>query len=139
MRIVTVSAVITAAGLILNGCASRSEDISAAYVSPIQYDNYTCDQIREETARVTSRAQHLAGEVDDNATGDAVAMGVGVVLFWPALFFIDGDGPEAQEYARLKGERTTLEQVAIRKNCSSTLTLEAAAEAEADAETSEED
>jgi len=128
MRIITVSVAVTIAGLLLSGCASRSEDISAAYVSPIQYNTYTCDQIREETARVTAHAQRLAGEVDDNATGDAVAVGVGVVLFWPALFFIDGDGVEAQEYARLKGERTALEQAAIRKNCGSDLTLEAATE-----------
>ena len=34
-----------------------------------------------------------------------------VALFRPALFFLKGgDGPEAQEYARRKGEYTTLEQ-----------------------------
>jgi len=41
-------------------------------------------------------------------------------LFWPALFFLDGDNPQAVEYARLKGERETLEKVAIDKNCRST-------------------
>jgi len=105
------------AALALAGCASSSENIAAAYVSPNQYANYSCDQIREEQARVSTRVRQLAGEVDDNATGDAVAMGVGMVLFWPALFFIDGDGPEANEYARLKGERDALQQAAIRQNC----------------------
>ncbi|WP_211369256.1 hypothetical protein [Roseospira navarrensis] len=105
------------AALLIAGCASSSKDIGAAYVSPIQYAGFTCDQIREEQARVTTRAMQLAGQVDDNATGDAVAMGVGVLLFWPALFFIDGDGPEANEYARLKGEREALDQAAIRKDC----------------------
>jgi len=99
------------------GCASSSEDIGAAYVSPLTYQNYDCDQIGAELQRVSARASQLGGEVDENATGDAVAMGVGLVLFWPALFFIDGNGPEANEYARLKGEHEALQQASIQKKC----------------------
>lgn len=44
-------------------------------------------------------------------------MGVSLVLFWPALFFIDGDNPDAQEYARVKGEYLAVEQAYIKKNC----------------------
>lgn len=45
-------------------------------------------------------------------------MAIGLVIFWPALFFLEGgDGPEAQEYARLRGERDALEQVAVQKSC----------------------
>lgn len=45
-------------------------------------------------------------------------MGVGLVLFWPTLFFLEGgDGPQAQEYARLKGERDAIERVSIQKKC----------------------
>ncbi len=39
----------------------------------------------------------------------------------PALFFIDGDTPQAQEYASLKGQFDALEQAAIQKDCSLTL------------------
>ena len=106
------------AALALAGCASSSENIAAAYVSPNQYAEYSCDSDPRGTGPIVgTRVRQLAGEVDDNATGDAVAMGVGMVLFWPALFFIDGDGPEANEYARLKGEREALQQAAIRQNC----------------------
>lgn len=58
-----------------------------------------------EQQRVSARVSQLQGEVDDNATGDAVAIGVGLILFWPALFFIDGDGSEANEGV---GTSTTL-------------------------------
>jgi hypothetical protein len=45
-------------------------------------------------------------------------MAVGMILFWPALFFLEGgDGPQAAEYGRLKGERDALERVAIQKKC----------------------
>ena len=55
---------------------------------------------------------------DDVAENDAVAMGVGMVLFWPALFFIESDDHSA-EVARLKGEVEAIEIASIQKDCSS--------------------
>lgn len=101
----------------LTGCASRAENIGASYVSPMTYESWTCAQIAQEAARVSARAAQLAGVQDSKATGDAVATGVGVVLFWPALFFIKGDSTTAAELARLKGEMEAIEQVSIRKSC----------------------
>ncbi|NYZ13632.1 hypothetical protein HL658_13850 [Azospirillum sp. RWY-5-1] len=99
------------------GCASGSKDIASSYVSPTLYQNWTCEQILAEDARITARVGQLTASVDDRASGDAFAMGVGMVLFWPALFFIKGNGPEAQEYARLKGEHDALQQSANQKSC----------------------
>lgn len=53
---------------------------------------------------------------DKTASDDSVAMGVGLVLFWPALFFISGSDQKAQ-LSQLKGEYDALEQMAIQKNC----------------------
>ena len=66
---------------------------------------------------MSQRAAEVAGIQDEKASGDAVATGVGVVLFWPALFFIKGDGQTAAELGRLKGEFDALEKVSIEKNC----------------------
>jgi hypothetical protein len=99
------------------GCASRAENISAAYVSPLQYQNYTCPQLTEEASRLSSRASQLAGVQDTKATNDAVATGVGVIIFWPALFLIKGDATTASELARLKGEMEAIEKVSITKKC----------------------
>lgn len=102
----------------LAGCASSPDKMAAAYVSPIQYQDYDCKQIGAELTRVSRRAQELYGQLDKTASNDGAQMAVGLVLFWPALFFLEGgDGPEAAEYARLKGERDALEQVAIQKHC----------------------
>lgn len=101
----------------LASCASHSNDIAPAYVSPLQYKDYSCDQLAEEMERVSRRTSELAGNIDKKADGDSMQMGVGLILFWPTLFFLDGDGPEAQEYARLKGEFDTLERVAVQKQC----------------------
>lgn len=99
------------------GCASKSTEITATYVSPLSYESWTCRQLQEEAARLSSRAAIAAGVQDEKATGDAWKTGAAVVLFWPAAFAIKGDGATAAELGRLRGEMEAVEQVSIRKNC----------------------
>ena len=99
------------------GCASSANDIGATYVSPLQYQNYTCEQIAAEAQRISQRVASLSGQQDQKANNDAIATGVAIVLFWPAAFMISGDGQTTAELGRLKGEFETLEKVAIQKNC----------------------
>ena len=101
----------------LAGCATRSQDIVTAYVSPTQYQNYSCTQLREEAARVSSRAAAASGMQDQNATNDAIATGVALVVFWPAAFLVHGNGANAQEVSQLKGDMDAIEQANIQKKC----------------------
>ena len=106
-----------ATGAVLAGCATNPENISAAYVSPMQYQNYTCPQLGEEAMRVSARAAQAAGAQSSQASGDAMKMGVGLVLFWPTLFFLKGDGTNAAELGRLKGEMDAIEQASVKRKC----------------------
>lgn len=73
---------------------------------------------RPKLERVTNRANELHGRLKKLAEDDSAQMTVGLILFLPALFFLEGgDGPEAAEYARLKGERATLVKIAVEKDC----------------------
>ncbi len=126
-----VLAVCMVSQLGLAACASKSDNISAAYVSPLQYQGYNCNQIRSELARVSRRVNEVAGVQDSQASKDSVALGVGMVLFWPALFFMIGKDKE-EELARLKGEYEALEQAAIQKDCNIAQEIEKAREIEAD-------
>ncbi len=101
----------------LTGCATPAKDISTSYVSPLVYDNYDCEQVSSEASRLTRKVSESAIKVDQKADSDSGTMAIGLILFWPSLFFIDGDGPEAQEYARLKGEYEALEVASIQKKC----------------------
>jgi hypothetical protein len=83
----------------------------------MQYDAYACPQLAEEAQRVSSRAAQAAGAQDSQATKDTVATTVGVIVFWPSLFFIGGDKQNAAELARLKGEMDAIEQTSVRKKC----------------------
>ena len=102
---------------VLAGCASTSANVSAAYVSPVQYQSYDCDQVQAEMLRVSSKVREVAGAQDKKAKNDQIAMGVGLVLFWPALFFLASDDRK-EELSRLKGEYEALDAAAIQKKCS---------------------
>jgi hypothetical protein len=104
--------------LALAGCASSPDKIAASSVSTLQYQDYSCKQIGWELDRVERKVNELYYRLDKKAGADSAQMGIGLVLFWPALFFLEGgDGPEAAEYAHLKGELDALETVSIRKKC----------------------
>lgn len=113
-----ISSVIALSVVLLSGCASRPTEIQAQYVSPLQYKDYDCDQVSAELGRISRKTAQLFGQLDKTASNDEAQMAVGMILFWPALFFLEGgDGAEAAEYARLKGEFDALEQAAIQKKC----------------------
>lgn len=101
----------------LGGCATSSSGVATAYVSPLQYRNYDCDQIIAEMQRVQVRVKQLAGRLDQAAENDKALFGVGMLLFWPALFALGGTKEQEAEYARLKGEYEALEKTANEKRC----------------------
>jgi hypothetical protein len=99
------------------GCAKRSQDVAAAYVSPLQYEQYNCSQLAAEASRISQRAAELAGVQDSKRTNDKIATAAAVIVFWPAAFFVGGDDAQTAELARLKGEFDALQQVSIKKSC----------------------
>lgn len=122
--------IILSVQLFLSGCATAPRNISASYVSPMQYNSYSCEQIQAEMLRVSSKIREVAGVQQSKANSDAWATGIGLVLFWPALFFLIG-GDKKEELSRLKGEYEALEQAAIQKNCGFMADVQKAREEEA--------
>ena len=112
----TAVAVVVAA-ILASGCATSSDKIAAAYVSPMQYQSYDCDQIAAESSRLSQRVMVLQGQVDKAASNDKALTGVGVILFFPVLFALGGNQQQEAEYGRLKGEFDALQQSAVLKKC----------------------
>ena len=91
-----IALVIAAAAL--GTCTPPSSgDIPPSYVSPVLYQNYTCQQLEQEALTVSTRAVQ-ASAAQDNA----------LVL---------GGGNTAIELASLKGQLVAIEQASIQKNC----------------------
>jgi hypothetical protein len=107
----------TAIVLSLSGCATASKDITAQYISPMQYSQYDCPQLVAELGRIQGRVNQLGGRLDEAASNDKTITGVGAILFWPALFALGGTEEQEAEYARLKGEHDAVIQAAVMKKC----------------------
>ena len=108
---------IVALGVALAGCASSAADITANYVSPVQYSSYNCQQLGLEAQSVSARAAALSGAQDSQRTKDALVTTAAVVVFWPAAFFVGGDKQTASELAQMKGQMVAIEQASISKKC----------------------
>lgn len=103
--------------LALSACSTPSSGIASAYVSPLQFQSYDCQQIAAELQRIHVRVNQIGGRLDKAAENDKALVGVGMILFWPALFALGGTKEQEAEYGRLKGEYEALERVANEKRC----------------------
>ena len=109
--------VLAGVSLALGGCATSSKDVASAYVSPMQFQAYDCDQLASESQRINARVAQLSGRLDTAAKNDKALVGVGVLLFWPALFALGGTKQQEADYSRLKGEYDAVQQSAVLKKC----------------------
>ena len=82
------SAFAVLAGLMAFGCAKPTEDVPAAFVSPVNYRDFSCGQLAENAKRVSQRAAELSG-VDDRKP----------------------------ELARLQGELVAINEESAKKGC----------------------
>ena len=100
------------------GCASQPDSLETSYVSPGTYAKYDCNQLILESNNINRRLTELYASLKKKADNDTWQMGVGLILFWPTLFALEGgDGPESVEYSRLKGEHEAIQQAAVQKQC----------------------
>lgn len=104
------------AAALATACATPPEKIVATPVSASDYQVFDCNQVRQELLRVHERVNSIAGMQRVKAQKDAVAVGVGLVIYWPALFLVAGKDMDI-EIASLKGQYDALTVVATEKKC----------------------
>lgn len=101
----------------LAGCATAPKDIAPSYVSTTLYESLSCDQLRNEAQVVSNRAAAAYGVQKQNQGRDAAMTTVALVVFWPAAFFMKGNGADAAAVGQIKGEMQAIETVNRVKNC----------------------
>jgi hypothetical protein len=113
------SAVLLPFVVLSSGCATKGAEVQASYVPAARYSDLDCKTLSIEIVEVQTRAGQLSGALDSAAGKDAGLVAVGVILFWPALFFVGGDKGKEAELARMKGEHEALTRAYKQKNCDS--------------------
>lgn len=112
-RTVEICGTILLAALFASGCAKKPESIAPAYVSPMTYKDYTCDQLAEENGRVEQALAQASAQQRQARSDDTL----GVIFLGLPVSSLSG-GNVADQVARLKGEHQTLQQAMNKKDCS---------------------
>lgn len=103
---------VVAAAAALGACAKSPESISPSYVSEVGYQAWSCQQLSEETLRLSSAYATAAQQQEKARTNDVV----GVILIGLPVSSMSGDNI-APEIARLKGEQEAVRKAMVVKNC----------------------
>mgnify|MGYP001380895690 CR=1 FL=1 len=104
---------------LLQSCATAPDQIGARYISGATYYSYECNKLRQLATQKYERIRELYSVLEANADEDIGKVAVGTILWFPSLFQLEGDGPEAEEFARIKGEYTAMKNVLDNNLCQS--------------------
>lgn len=97
----------------VSACAATPESIQPAYVSEVTYQNWSCQQLGEEQARLSSAYASAAAQQSKARSNDTV----GVLFLGLPVSSMSG-GNVAPQIANLKGQQEAVQKAATLKNCS---------------------
>ena len=103
-------------GLVV-GCAPAPQNIKPVAQNTSLYEDLSCKSIVAQRNDVVGRVNKLSGDQAALANKDAVATGVALVLFWPAVFLIGSPQETANQLASEKGVYDALTTVGRAKGC----------------------
>jgi hypothetical protein len=112
---ITVSTLILIT-LLASGCMNMPtppSQITGSYVSGLNYDDFTCDQLAVELASLTRRENQLIVAQEQRVKTSRVQ------AFWWG--FGQGDGVEASELANVRGEIEAVRKAMEAKKCEENL------------------
>lgn len=102
---------------LLAGCATRAVNVVPLPADPAEFAAWDCARLDDERDRVQQRAADTAYTVDERVGNNILALGMGLMVFWPAMLALRADGPEAADLARLKGRFEALQTAALQRKC----------------------
>lgn len=104
-------------GLAAAGCVTRAVDVKPMPANAADFATWDCDRLDDEVDAVQLKAADVAYAVDERVGNNVIALGLGVTIFWPAMFAMRPEGPESQDLARLKGRFEALKTAARQQGC----------------------
>lgn len=106
------------AAILLSGCAASAENRPTTYISPSQFQTYSCDELLKATDRIQTRVSELLGKTNDaSPSKDKWILGADLSLSWAALFALGGSKEQEAEYEQLKSEYDAIQHWAVMKQC----------------------
>lgn len=112
---------VIALSFLVTACTTDPKNIASLYVSPDPYRGYDCRQLADEFGRITDRLEQLRFRLYDRSSRETLDLLTQGAILWMGVateqIVLGGSKEEESEYARLKGERNALREVAGEKGC----------------------
>jgi uncharacterized membrane protein YgdD (TMEM256/DUF423 family) len=99
------------------GCAGMGKDADCVPAFTSYDKEMDCDEIRVALRMVMRDIEAKAEAKQSKAVSNGVLLGVGLLLFWPSLFFMDLSDTERKELQALKNRYDRLMYLAEKKGC----------------------
>ena len=106
----------TLALLLLAACATPPDKITATSLSPYTWRGMSCERLAAEHNRLALEVSSRKVQLEDRANTDTWQAVGGFLVIVP-WFFLDGDGYDTEEFARVKGELQAVKSAAVQKGC----------------------
>ena len=105
--------------ILLSACtaAKRASEVNATYVAAYNFEDKSCQQIFVLAEEFKQRTPALERKVDETRRQDKIKEQVGLWLFWPTYFFMQGNAEEQTELAMARGNLNALRTAALQKDC----------------------
>ena len=107
------------AAALLSACsdAKQASEVEANFVSGDKYSGMSCAQLRGEATRLAESMSDLEASVDKAYKQDKNMEAVTWILFWPAVFAMDGNDAEAGRLSQAKGEAEAIKSAMKTRGC----------------------
>ena len=99
--------------------AKKAHQVDAVYIPSSQYENKSCDEILLLAEEIKQKTPSLERIVNETRRKDKVKEQVGLWLFFPTYFFMEGNAEEQTDLALARGNLNALRNVGIQKRCDS--------------------
>jgi|TARA_B110000438_G_C15802512_1_gene645797 hypothetical protein len=105
--------------ILLTACstAKRSSEVGASYIAANNFEGKSCQQIFLLAEELKQKTPMLERRVDETRRQDKIKEQVGLWLFWPTYFFMEGNAQEQTELAIARGNINALRTAALANGC----------------------
>ena len=105
--------------LVLGACsdAKKASEVPPAAISTSQYRGMSCSQLRAEATLIRKRTPALEAAVEKAYKHDKNMEAVTWILFWPAVFAMDGNDSESHALSQARGELEAIHAMMESKGC----------------------
>lgn len=115
LKKVTCITLIASIMVMMTGCGGRQA--YPVQVSQVGDNRLSCNQLESEIGRIYYEIQNKSGQTSKGDNKDMVLAGVGLLVFWPALFFMDLSNADKTELGALQSRHNHLNSIYINKDC----------------------